>query len=363
MKNKTQVGLLAAICLLAAASAQSVALFYDDFSSYLVGDPDGKVVPATGLDNALSNTNVWYINQSGVFFASTGATVAANGGVPPSDSSNGAALRVGFWSQPNYGRSAGINTGLAYDANSNYTFSCAAKVLEMNGNTNEDATAFGQINILFGYYDTNNAFVSFNNSSITNVGATEWTTNSVTLYGGRVREAARGEPIILRVSRANFVNSTNYITWVDWVRLEASSPYGDWRDGFSLSGSNSVMTADWDEDGVDNMTEWATGGDPTNSANTGLFGAAFMVDASGTNRFAYVTPRQVDYWANGVDYYLERNTDLVSGTWTNAGSWIAGVAAGGFNADFDAVTNYVGGVETNNTEFVRLRVSHPGYNP
>ncbi len=373
MKKRLYICLLAAAGALAALPAHSANVFFDDFSTWLEGDEDGKVVPLgaptstplSGANMASATTNEWFKSDGGIYFASTNTPVVAD--QPPADSSNAAAMRIGYWSQPNYGRNVTINTGLPLETNQTYTLTALAKIKEFNGVTNLDETAVGQHILIMGYYSAPTTFVTLKSSRLDTIGALAWTTNSVVYEGTNLAAGAIGQSICIRMSRSNFVNSTNYQTWVDSVMLDAeeveitTDPFDDYMASFGVT--NALMAADADGDGIDNVTEWATGGDPTNAANTGLVGPAFIAQEGGTNVFAYVTPRQVDYLANGIGYYLEKNNNLVVGSWTNAESWIAGVAIGGFNAEFDAVTNHVGGVATENAQFLRLRVSRPGYNP
>ncbi|MCK4563264.1 MAG: hypothetical protein KAU94_01160 [Verrucomicrobia bacterium] len=357
MKKSNHIGLFTAAFVLLAVSVQSATLFYDDFASWLVGDADGKVVPANGtLSDVTANPGVWYKNDWGSFFALTTATGIAN--QAPQDSTAGAALRVGYnFHNTNYTRTVTIDTGVTYDMNTNYTFSLRAKVYSNDGSV-PDGSEHGQIQISSGYWNVTN-MVWVKGGDFVNLAATAWQTNSVVSNGARISPNAYGKSIILRLTRkAN--NSTNFFTWVDWVQIDGVNPYVDWATGEGLSSMD--RTADEDGDGVDNFTEWSNGGNPNDPGDTGIAGPGFIVD--GTNRFAFVTPRQADYWPNGVDYYLEMNNEgLINGSWINADSWSTGVNAKGFNADFDAVTNLVGNVESNDMQFLRLRFTHPDYNP
>ena len=105
-------------------------------------------------------------------------------------------------------------------------------------------------------------------------------------------------------------------------------------------------------DGIDNFTEWAVGGDPNDPADTGLAGSGFVWDNNGTNVFSFITPRQTNYWWNGIDYYFEESDDLVVGSWTNIYPWEwHPVAEGGFNPGFDAVTNHFSGAVMSNDTY------------
>lgn len=343
------------------------AVFYDDFGNYT--DADGKVAPTRSMpfDWSLVVDNVWdgtastyVMDDWGSYFGATNATDL--NAQSPADSTNGVALKVGYWSQPAYTRVVTINTGIKYNINSNYTFKTRAKLKHEAGDTSGDAAAVGQINFISGYYNpVSSNFVSVKSENVTNLTATGWMDIEFSSNGARVGTNALGKAIILRMARQNFVNSSNYVSWVDYIQIDASSPVDDWLASQGLT--NASWTADADGDGIDNFTEFATGGDPNDPGSTGYSGPSYITEVNGTNRLAYVTPRQVDYWANGVDYYLERNTDLVNGTWVGAGTWVVGTGIQAYSPEFDARTNYLGNIGVNDQQFLRLRVTHPSYNP
>lgn len=349
-------------------------VFYDDFENYSDLTGDGVTVPSTSdpfdWNDILNNpwtgraTDYWRPSGYGSIFARTNATTDGGTLDAPADSTGGVAAKVGF---VNHGaesfQTLTVNTGIKFNINTNYTVSIRAKVKNKENNTASDATAVGQMNLSVGYYNvaTSN-YLPPSVESSTNLTATNWTDLSVTMNGARLSTNALGNDLVVRLSRGAFSNSTDYLSWVDYIRVDVSSPVDDWLASQGLT--NVSWTADADGDGVDNFTEYATGGDPNDPGSTGFSGPSFIVDVGGgTNRFAYVTPRQVDYWANGVDYYLERTTDLVTGTWVRAGTWVVGTGIQAYSAEFDARTNYLGNIDVNDQQFLRLRVSHPGYNP
>jgi hypothetical protein len=368
MKSGKILLIFATLFTLVAVSVEAATPFYEDFGDLARSEADGKVVPANGTaETSAANPGIWYKDAFGSFFSATNTTVTSNGNVPPADSTDGAAARIGYWSQAgsNYNRIITYNTGVNYDVNTNYTFTFSAKVREGSGDTSGDASAFGYVRMISGFWNAGTTnFQPIKSLSVTNLSATAWSTNTFSSNGARLSTEAYGQPIIIRFQKAGgTINSSNYYSWVDWVQIDTENPWADWVDSQGGLGGSYARTNDFDSDGIDDFTEWATGGDPTDDTDTGLSGSAYIADESGTNRFAYITPQQVDAWPNGVDYYLEMNDNLISGTWTNADSWVSGTAAADFNADFDAVTNYVGNVESNDTQFLRLRVSHKDYNP
>jgi hypothetical protein len=101
-----------------------------------------------------------------------------------------------------------------------------------------------------------------------------------------------------------------------------------------------------DADTLSNFAEFALGGDPTNSANTGY--ASTLHAAAGG--FEYVHVRRK---GTSLDYSLELTDDLVSGVWTNSGYSVLSTST--LDADFDVVTNQIPDLGKTN-QFIRLMI-------
>ena len=108
--------------------------------------------------------------------------------------------------------------------------------------------------------------------------------------------------------------------------------YGEWSSGYALTGN---ATDDDDRDGLSNLREYGLGGDPTNSADTGI-PTVFRRAGDG---FEYIYPKRSAPDA-GLDYLLETTTNLVSGGWTNGG-YVELPNHGTLDPEFDSVTNQV----------------------
>ncbi len=113
----------------------------------------------------------------------------------------------------------------------------------------------------------------------------------------------------------------------DVVTLSALSPYEIWVASYQLTGP------DDDFDGLDNLAEFALGGNPTNPSVNG-HAPAIVSQGSGLR---YVYPRRKDA---GLLYWLETSSNLVSGAWTNAGYTVL-PDTGAYDADFESVTNAI----------------------
>jgi hypothetical protein len=129
--------------------------------------------------------------------------------------------------------------------------------------------------------------------------------------------------------------------------------YNAWLADYPTLGANTNQTDNPDGDTLNNLYEFGLGGNPTNGADIG-YSPEYGTEASGgTNYFVYVHPVR-----DGavLDYYLELNTDLVFGSWTNNGGYeVVGTGDDAFGAGFDAVTNHIS-TESKTMEFIRLQI-------
>ena len=133
----------------------------------------------------------------------------------------------------------------------------------------------------------------------------------------------------------------------------AQLDYSKWAYDFGLIGSNALRSTDLEPDGMDNLTEYALGGNPTNADAVAILPTAGIIPDLGTNWLEYVYRRRNDYVARGLDYTVEAGTNLVSGGWGTNG--VVEVDSGPVDAEFDAVTNRVSTTEMVQ-QFLRLRI-------
>jgi hypothetical protein len=367
--------------------AAPVELWYDDFSTrYNIGGSDKYFPPASpGLGEISTNNvvypwNTWYRRsneQYSTMFSTNGAT-AGNGNdlSPPSGSLSGTGMRAGYWYHDQFSNFSEINTGVILSNDINYTISFRAS-LKHRIDPATNLVGSGSVQMSLGFWDTTVASNNWNwfnaGKNFTNLTSDAWVTNAVTLYGGRMNLKAAGHPLVLRVTKKSPKNDTDFESWLDWIKIEGVDP---WAEYAADEGISSDRTADDDEDGVDNFTEWAVGGDPGDPNDTGLKGSALVQEIVNTNNvtnvvFTFIIPRQDEWYPNGINYNFEGNEDLAMGTaWTNVYPWEwQPVEQGGYSPEFDAVTNFFSGtnspanVESNENYFIRLRVDHRSYNP
>lgn len=98
-------------------------------------------------------------------------------------------------------------------------------------------------------------------------------------------------------------------------------------------------TNDFDGDGLDNLYEYASGGDPTDPDDNGYPVSAQIVMEDSTNWFEYVYARRTTT-NSGLTYVIVQCADLPGGSWTNTGEAVE-VGAGVLDADFESVTNHI----------------------
>ena len=144
-------------------------------------------------------------------------------------------------------------------------------------------------------------------------------------------------------------NASSYnITYDGWSgklrlpgALDAGEKYVAWVESFGLSATNESgsITNDFDLDGLENLTEYALGGNPVipdaDSINPTISTMA------GTNTLAYVYNRRFDADARKLTYGLTVTTDaLTSATWSPIGTALE-TGSDPIDAFFESVTNTI----------------------
>jgi len=156
------------------------------------------------------------------------------------------------------------------------------------------------------------------------------------------------------------VANTDYVTLLDNdLTSNVTGPY-------SLVGANNTMitspsyeawtydwgvdigsdTNDYDGDQLENLGEYALGGNPTNAADVGQIPTL----GSAGGMMVYVYAQRTD--DSNLFYSLETTTNLVSPSWTNSGYSVATTNVTGGTLDY--VTNTIS--TTADTTFIRLRI-------
>ncbi len=133
----------------------------------------------------------------------------------------------------------------------------------------------------------------------------------------------------------------------------ATSPYDQWALGYGLAGSDAWNSADHDSDGMNNLVEYALGGNPTHAdATTKLPTIAVIADA-GADWLEYVYRRRNDAGARGLVYTVQTSTHLDSSGWNTDG--VIPIRSVPVDAGFDAVTLRISASAVP-SRFVRLKI-------
>ena len=143
------------------------------------------------------------------------------------------------------------------------------------------------------------------------------------------------------VALATFTNANEV-----YAISDVSDLYAIWKQDYGVT--NSLVDADGD--GLDNLTEYGLGGDPTNALDRGYATTTLTEGAA----MSYVYP-MLSAPNSGISYSLEITDNLISGTWTNDGYSVSGTNENGYAAGFDAVTNQLS-TAVKDEQFIRLRI-------
>lgn len=150
---------------------------------------------------------------------------------------------------------------------------------------------------------------------------------------------------------ANSADATYYNNLsVAWI--PAFDFYGAWTNQYELNGSDADMGADPDYDSMDNLFEFALGGNPTTNDATLVKPGFYHVGVSDTNLLSYVYNRYTDAAVHQLIYRLETTWNMMSSAWSTNG--YVELPPTDVGKGFETVTNLV--VATNSTMFLRLRV-------
>jgi hypothetical protein len=146
----------------------------------------------------------------------------------------------------------------------------------------------------------------------------------------------------------------DYLTLSDeGEAVTAQSLWNDWLAIYPGVGTSTNLTDNPDGDVLDNLAEYAMGGNPDNAGNIGNATTTTTIQESGTNYLQYVYQERADATLRGLDYFLEQqSTDLTSDNWTNDNYEVVDVAYG---SNWNSVTNRIP-TDSDAMQFLRLRI-------
>lgn len=134
------------------------------------------------------------------------------------------------------------------------------------------------------------------------------------------------------------------------------SPYELWIADYPGVGTATNLTDNPDNDSLNNLGEWAMGGNPDDANDVGHVPTLGTIEYFGDEWLEYVYARRTDHIDLGLAYAVEHTTNLVDGTWLPVNPVDIEVGApGSAGPGFDSVTNWV--IATGrDTQFMHLVV-------
>jgi hypothetical protein len=135
------------------------------------------------------------------------------------------------------------------------------------------------------------------------------------------------------------------------LEIMVFSIYEGWASAYNLNGSNAEFSSDPDGDGLNNLAEYALGGNP-NDNNSAIRPESSLTLDSGSWWIEYCYRRRTDAAARGLTYYLELTDDL-NGSWSTNGYSETGTAP--VDTGFEMVTNRIDTLT--DSRFVQLKVA------
>ncbi|VGO20796.1 hypothetical protein [Pontiella sulfatireligans] len=190
-------------------------------------------------------------------------------------------------------------------------------------------------------FDTDAAFTTFVNAKAFNAGFVD-----------------KFDAIELRPGDGTQTASIDYITVTDPNPPEASpgAMYLAWLTTYSELGTATNLTDNPDGDMLDNLAEYALGGNPVDGADTGIGSVVGTAVDGGTNYLEYVHAIRDDADARGLTYYLESDENLiVAPGWVSAVYEIVGTNLNYEVSGFDSVTNRIP-TDAKDQQFLKLKV-------
>ena len=164
-------------------------------------------------------------------------------------------------------------------------------------------------------------------------------------------DAGRTNRWVVEVSDGN--GGTAHAVLAIEVQLSPQGYYNAWLEGYPGIGSATNWNDNPDGDNLENLAEYALGGDPL-VPDTGNPSTFRMLETSGSNVLEYVYAKRNDAEQRGLAYSLGSTPDLVSGAWSNANAEVVGT--GVLDAEFDTVTNRI--PADGEAGFIRLEIGH-----
>jgi hypothetical protein len=133
--------------------------------------------------------------------------------------------------------------------------------------------------------------------------------------------------------------------YIDTVRLsvlEPASPsaYALWVSSQGLDAAESDQTLDPDDDGKNNLLEYALGGVPTDGSDgSSLSPTSTHLEDAGTYWVDYVYRRRTDAATRGLSYETQHSGTLAPESWSSTGFTETSIAP--IDSDFESATSRI----------------------
>ncbi|VGO20845.1 hypothetical protein [Pontiella sulfatireligans] len=137
--------------------------------------------------------------------------------------------------------------------------------------------------------------------------------------------------------------------------LSSEELYLAWLNEYPDVGAETEMDDNPDGDALNNLGEYAFGGDPSDGADIGHRCSAEMVRREGSDYIDYVYAARTNGVELGLSYMPEFRGNLVYGSWTNDASLYSVIGTGTAEDGFETITNRVNAEAA--TRFIRTHAT------
>ncbi|VGO18589.1 fibronectin type III domain-containing protein [Pontiella sulfatireligans] len=141
----------------------------------------------------------------------------------------------------------------------------------------------------------------------------------------------------------NELDANRSVAYIRLLTGTTTTAYENWTFGYGIYNEDASSTGDYDNDGINNVTEWGLGGNPANDGNQGIQNHPYGVDDSGG--FIYIHPALESWLTTGEPTYtVLENANLVHTDFTDESSSYTINIGGEWSSnrtDFVTVTNII----------------------
>ncbi|WP_168433127.1 right-handed parallel beta-helix repeat-containing protein [Pontiella sulfatireligans] len=172
-------------------------------------------------------------------------------------------------------------------------------------------------------------------------------------YAGGGQVSKSNPPVFPNANLTPSPTGNDFVFFIHGTE-ESTHTFNYWIAQYGLSAGLAAYSADIEPDGMDNLLEYALGGNPTNNDASTIFPRSGMVNDDGANWMEYVYRRREDFVERGLDYSVEVSTNLVSNVWNTNGVILTGVSLP--ISGIETVTNRVS-TEDAPQKFIHLEIT------